>query len=265
MGISDDIKPRKVYNYSHNVSKAPVKKVSFELEKKHNVTQTETVKKDDNELDKFMSVSDELYPNKDALENDFFNGAETKPDHKTTKKNNIRKFVRATLWIFVIILIILALYKNIDKLETLILGENRNTTETTPSDEIYTNETDTSGSSATGSVATAETVTNPTTDTTASTAPVLAKKDIKIEILNGNGIAGSADKVRDLLINDGFLISKVANAKKFTYTSTYIYYRSGAEASMELVKAALSTRTCITQKSDPITTGYDIVIVVGKK
>lgn len=269
MGISDDIKPRKVYNYSHNVSKEPVKKVSFELEKKPKSVPEKPVHEIDEKLDQFMSTSDEMYPNKDTLENDFFDGSEAKPQPNDHKKSRSRAFVKISSWILVIIVIVIVLYKNLDQLEILILGEQENTSEPSASEEIYTSEasgtTDTSATS--GTTTTTDTLAVPANDTSsASDMPTtIAKKDIKIEILNGNGISGSADKVRDLLIADGFLISKVANAKKFTYTSTYIYYKTGAEASMELVKAALSSRTCVAQKSDPITTGYDIVIVVGKK
>jgi hypothetical protein len=60
-------------------------------------------------------------------------------------------------------------------------------------------------------------------------------------------------------------VKNAANAKKFTYISTYVYYKSGKEAEANLVKDALPDREILLEQSDSLTTGYDIVIVVGKK
>ena len=260
MGISDDIKPRKVYSYSNKAKVESNHNTVFELKKNQEKKPKE---KPEKELVTAPSPSD-TYQYKDFLEDDFFSTKEKVVPQKKTKKHKITKIVRVTLWIFTIIAILIVFYKNIDRIETLLLGPEKTATNDTNTDESYTSEPSSDADTSTEN--TPDSTKTVTTNTsTGVDSAVTSKSNIKIEILNGNGISGSADKVRDSLVNNGFTIARVANAKKFTYASTYIYYKTGAEASMEMVKAALSDRSCIAQKSDPITTGYDIVIVVGKK
>ena len=260
MGISDDIKPRKVYSYSKKPKVESDHKATFELKKNQ-----EKENKNNSEPEPIIApTAAEPYQYKDFLEDDFFSNKEVATKKSKTKKHKIGKFVRITLWILTIVVVLFVFYKNLDKIETLLLGPEKEATTTSNSNEIYTSESTTPDTTASSQNTASSTSTAANSSTTAETATTV-KSDIKIEVLNGNGISGSADKVKATLVESGFTVSKVANAKKFTYTSTYIYYKTGAEASMELVKAALSDRTCVTQKSDPITTGYDIVVVLGKK
>lgn len=50
----------------------------------------------------------------------------------------------------------------------------------------------------------------------------LARASLKVEILNGNGKSGVAQKVADLLAQQGFFVTKITNAKHFNYTHTQL-------------------------------------------
>ena len=245
MGISDDIKPKKVYRFVQpKNSKPKVAKKNFEeVERQNHKQSTE-------------DLSPDLYENKDELEKEFFT------DHEVKTKKKIKAKIPFGLITWVIVFVIVGVFfqKNISQIKSIINEESKPTSNDN-TDEYY---------SGTGSVATTDNATGsgsssaPATTTTPSTASI-NKADIKIEILNGNGIKGSADKIKTSLVADGFSVLKVANAQKFTYQSTYIYYKTGAESSAQMIKSALSSRNCILQLSDTLTKGYDIVIVVGAK
>jgi hypothetical protein len=98
----------------------------------------------------------------------------------------------------------------------------------------------------------------------ASTEPAINKASISIQVLNGNGISGSAADVEATLETAGFSVTSVTNAKKFTYTSSIIYYKTGKTDEANAVKDALPNLVTELENSDTLTTSYDIVIVVGK-
>jgi len=176
------------------------------------------------------------------------------------------------LWIVCGLLLATLVYINFDEIKSAFIKEETKTTETPkvtiskPTLEVYTGTTATGNTATTG--ATAITGTTGTTVTTGITATptdtVIDKKSIKMSVLNGNGITNSAVVVKNALVKAGFSVSAVANAKKFTYATTIIYYKTGKEAEAELVKAALPTRSVTTELYNGIGS-YDLQVVVGKK
>ncbi len=99
----------------------------------------------------------------------------------------------------------------------------------------------------------------------AATTPVIDKSTIKIKILNGNGVSGSAASVRNQLTGSGFSVAAITNAKTFSYQTTIIYYHTGKEAEATLVKDAVTGKETALELSDTVTTQHDVVVVVGKK
>ena len=85
-----------------------------------------------------------------------------------------------------------------------------------------------------------------------------------MQVLNGNGISGSASSVRDQLVAAGFVVDKVANASRFTYTKTTIYFKTGKDAEAELVKSALTGHDVESFNNDAVVGDYDVIVVVGK-
>lgn len=164
-------------------------------------------------------------------------------------------------------------YKNY---QSYITPANTNTS-TTSSTLPTLNSTETT-TPATTTTPTADTSTTPATETPAATPPAstttpttpsapaaINKSTIKLEVLNGNGINGSAAAVKASLEKLGFSVSKLTNARNFNYAESIIYYKTGKQAEAELVKDALTGRTVTIQNSDSVAGSYDVVLVVGKK
>ncbi|OGD61972.1 hypothetical protein A2215_04435 [Candidatus Berkelbacteria bacterium RIFOXYA2_FULL_43_10] len=103
-----------------------------------------------------------------------------------------------------------------------------------------------------------------TAPSTESATSAIDKSAISIQVLNGNGVSGSAANVKSTLVTAGFTVSSVINAKKFTYASSIIYYKTGQDEEAALVKASLPSLVIELKNSDTLTTNYDIVVLVGK-
>ncbi len=87
---------------------------------------------------------------------------------------------------------------------------------------------------------------------------------VKLEVLNGNGISGSAASVKDQLVNAGYNVLRLANAAKFSYVSTYIYYNTGKKPEADAVALVLSDRQTALYENAQVAGSYDVVVVVGK-
>ncbi len=85
-------------------------------------------------------------------------------------------------------------------------------------------------------------------------------KDVRIEILNGNGAPGMAAKVSKKLREAGIAnIVKIGNADSFTYKKTEILYRTGFEDYAKKIGEIFGT-PIIKEKER---SGVDITIIVG--
>lgn len=85
--------------------------------------------------------------------------------------------------------------------------------------------------------------------------------DIKVEVLNGNGQAGSANKVAMELKNKGFNVISTGNANSFDYKNTIVIYRDGNIDSAKKI-ASIVGGTELKQE-DFGDREIDICIVVG--
>lgn len=271
MGISDDI---------HPVSKSHPKKKPQEKPLEPDEIKIKYSREEDEEDD------DSLKHQRSQMEDDFFS------DFKTRKNNYYREEVAnqpveksqqepkaihnkemvhqpkkhgnpMTKWVVLLILILIALlgWQNWSKISKVIGWDNKadSTEESLPSYSSATTGTDYTSGTATSTPAATST---PVTQTTPT--PSIDQSKITIQLLNGNGISGSANQVKTQLVAAGFTIDSVTNARKFTYQSSIIYYKTGKSAEAELVKSALSDRQCELSNSDSIVGNYDIVVVIGK-
>jgi len=101
----------------------------------------------------------------------------------------------------------------------------------------------------------------------ATTTPLASTKSVSavtIKVLNGNGISGSAAKVKTTLEAAGYTVGSVTNASKFTYTKTIIYYNTNLKTEADAIAKVLSARQTEVTESATITGTSDIVVVVGK-
>lgn len=269
VGIADDIKPK------INKPKKDLKSV-------------DQIKNPDEVYIKFgnkVNYDFDNIPDHDLnkKENEFFNDdefdeksnretKESRPVKNTSLIENDKKQHHGnpmTKWVILLILILIGIlvWQNYSKITKFIgidgfldssSSDSLNEYDSNISGTDYT-----TGTTGTGAGSSTSTQTTETPTSTAVT-PAIDKSTISMEILNGNGISGSASAIKDQLTTAGFTISKVANAYNFNYTNTIIYYKTSKESEANLVKDTLTNHTCETINSDKIVGSYDIVVVVGK-
>lgn len=99
---------------------------------------------------------------------------------------------------------------------------------------------------------------------TATPTVTVDKKEIRIKVLNGSGIAGKASDVKTVLTAKGYQEILTGNADEFDYTKTEIQIKKDASDSASVIKADLKdnvTAPKITTLEDDDTA--DIIIIVG--
>lgn len=91
------------------------------------------------------------------------------------------------------------------------------------------------------------------------------KKELKIQILNGNGGDGVAGKGKDILIRKGYLNIETGNAGKYDYEKTLIYVKIREDKLFQLLKQDLEKdyeidgKLYLLEKDSP----YDAMIIMG--
>ncbi len=98
-------------------------------------------------------------------------------------------------------------------------------------------------------------------------AAAAARGDIKLQVLNGGGTAGSAGKAKTFLEEKGYTVEAVGNTDEYTYDETEIHVKSGKEAFLELLKTDLADEyTLGTTAADlAADSPYDAQVIVGKQ
>lgn len=102
---------------------------------------------------------------------------------------------------------------------------------------------------------------------TASPAAEVKLSTYKVQILNGSGKIGEANKAKALLEKEGFVVGSTANAASFDFTDTIIKAKATvAESVVNTAKDALS-KTYSVKIGDtlPASSAYDIVVTVGSE
>ncbi len=106
---------------------------------------------------------------------------------------------------------------------------------------------------------------SPTPSASPSATPKVAT--YKIQILNGSGKAGEANKARALIEKEGFKVSSTGNAASFDFEETLIQAKKSVPADViEMIETALS-KSYATKIGEvlPTSSSYDIIITVGTK
>jgi cytoskeletal protein RodZ len=252
MGISDDIVPKRPHH--------------------HTQRDVDSVEDSEVKLPHFVEdkIASESKNDSDQEEAEDFFKKETEPvpDKKPAKKRSIGRFMN---WVAILLIIILfgyLLIQNFHKIESIVTGSNKTTSNTnTASQDTTSTSSDQSTTEINPQDYTATSTAQDTTTTTTPTAttPTLDKTSFTLQVLNGNGVSGSAASVKSALVAAGFNVTNTTNAKSFSYTQTYVYFKTGKDEAAAAVKDALSSRTVTTELSDTIAKTYDIVVVVGSK
>jgi hypothetical protein len=82
-----------------------------------------------------------------------------------------------------------------------------------------------------------------------------------IQVLNGCGIAGAADQVRDYLRLRKFDVKDIGDAKTWNYLSTMVISRTADMTIARQVAAALTTDRCILMRNGDST--YNVTVIIG--
>ena len=86
-------------------------------------------------------------------------------------------------------------------------------------------------------------------------------EDTKLIVLNGNGVAGAATEVADMLAEDAFCIVDIGDADRYDYPQSMIIYNGGAEAKAKLILQALPEAEVVLAEQD--NADCDVIIIVG--
>lgn len=104
-----------------------------------------------------------------------------------------------------------------------------------------------------------------TTPTPMPTPEITAKNKVKIQVLNGSGVAGQAGKIATLLEQNDFVNPAAANAETSDQVGTVITY--SPKVDVEIVNSIATllkdTFDSVTIKPDSTLTTYDIVVTTG--
>jgi len=92
----------------------------------------------------------------------------------------------------------------------------------------------------------------------------LNKKDLKVKVENGAGVAGIAAKTRDFLNNLGYNVVEIGNADEIGKEDTLIKIKQSKFAYKDLiVKDMEKDYRVVAENTLPETVGYDALVIVG--
>ena len=261
MGIADDIRPRKPLHSHHGIDD------SFRAPVKHKKTdQPNDPEKTPGKLEESREQIETFrHPTSTSLlQEDFFKPQDAiKGEHSNEPKQQPGHIGKKLLIILLFLGTIgFAAYQSYKK--SISLYNTDKTSET--KEEEYKGEVITQDYTTQSEPAAATTTAESETAAAQQpAAPVIDKGTIKLKVLNGNGISGSAAGIKTQLTDAGFTVSSVTNARTFTYPATIIYYHTDKEAEATLVKDSITGKETSLELSDAITPQHDVVVVVGKK
>lgn len=103
-------------------------------------------------------------------------------------------------------------------------------------------------------------------EATKSAPKAVTKKDLKIRILNGSGVAGTADSARDFLTSKGYVVDSVGNADNFNYKKTVVQSKKSVGSIIGLLTKDLDERYAISIGSTLTESeSFDTLIIIGSQ
>ncbi|MGB9911357.1 MAG: LytR C-terminal domain-containing protein [Microgenomates group bacterium] len=96
---------------------------------------------------------------------------------------------------------------------------------------------------------------------------VLDRKDLKIKILNGTGVPGSASKGAKFLEALGYSKIDTGNADSFDYKETVIKIKEDKKEYLSLIKQDLAERYTLNEEEETLKEeeNYDVIIILGEE
>lgn len=96
-------------------------------------------------------------------------------------------------------------------------------------------------------------------------AEVTSPGNLSVTVLNGSGTAGAAQATATTLKAASYNVTTVGNAKRFNYSNTTIFYKSGRLKEAEAAATAIGKPGASLEEENSVTAGVDLVVVVGAK
>jgi len=93
----------------------------------------------------------------------------------------------------------------------------------------------------------------------------IKREELKIQVLNGSGIAGAAGKAADFLESLGYKDVKTGNAEKSDYENVYLSIKKEKESYKELLIGDLEKEYTLSDETETLeaSSSYDVVIILG--
>jgi len=108
----------------------------------------------------------------------------------------------------------------------------------------------------------------PTTTPTPSPTPTADPVDLtsySLQVLNGSGIAGEANRVKDILEAEDLVVDDTGNATSYDYTDTIVQLKEDTpDAVYDAIKRALNSEFTLDTQVLDADSDYDAVIIVGQ-
>ncbi|MBL7159117.1 pilus assembly protein PilM [Candidatus Microgenomates bacterium] len=222
------------------------KDLLIKLEEQNDQEKKEEEKKD--EIKESKEEEETIKEGKEVKQGEEEKPEEIKEQEKPEKKSVFSRFLGGLLrlkWLLVIIIVSLltfsGIYFFVKKPSVKETEEQADTT------------------SPTVQPATEEDEPTPTTE--------IARKDFKIKILNGSGIAGKAGEVAEILEGLGYEIVETGNADSFDYEETVIQVKEEKEGLFSDLTNDLKDDYTVSSEKNllPEEEGVDAVVIVGKE
>ena len=106
----------------------------------------------------------------------------------------------------------------------------------------------------------------PVEEQEASPAAELKREEIKIQILNGTGVAGEAKKAKDLLEDLGYTDIKIANASSYDYDEVEISLKEESQNYFNLLSDDLKEEYDVSEEMGELDEDekFDAIVILGK-
>lgn len=107
----------------------------------------------------------------------------------------------------------------------------------------------------------------PTESPEASPAVELKREDLKIQVLNGSGVAGVADEAKDFLKGLGYQEIEVGNADSYDYEETEVAIKEDKKDYLKFLTKDLSEEYTLSSETKTLDedSDFDVVITLGEK
>lgn len=104
-----------------------------------------------------------------------------------------------------------------------------------------------------------------TPSVTATPVATANASSVSLRVLNGTTVTGAAASAKTTLQKAGYTVRTIGNAKQQTYTTSYIYYKTGKLAEAQAVQAVLKSYSITLQEASNLADPDDLLVVIGAK